>query len=260
MTELIVNLKELPPSSPKRPGRVQELIGIIFQSDQKSVLGSWIIRPVEMLDRHLAGLGRSPDRPSLAMHVGLHARLADGREFVVEQLVGTPFEDLVDGLNWTPLETFRARDRGGWDVTIPATTFRGIDGAIVNETIEFLNEISVRPFLDEDCTTMVERAFGKRRMFADSPTARAIGLGLRVGDPALALLRPDVRLDDRSEFLLRADTLRALPDPVTDWAAPNAHRIAKRALFLGIIGLLSVGVLSRLFAFLKNGSKEARPL
>ena len=59
MTELIVNLKELPPSSPKRSGRVQELIGIIFQSDQQSVLGSWIIRPVEMLDRRLAltGLG-----------------------------------------------------------------------------------------------------------------------------------------------------------------------------------------------------------
>ena len=34
------------------------------------------------------------------------------------------------------------------------------------------------------------------------------------GNPALALLRPDVRLDDRSEFLLRAETLRALPDLV----------------------------------------------
>ena len=141
MTELIVNLKELPPSSPKRPGRVQELIGIIFQSDEKSVLDSWIIRPVEMLDRRLAGLGRSPDSPSLAMPVGLHAQL-----------------------------------------------------------------------------------------------------------------------DDRSEFLLRADTLRALPDPVNDWAAPNARRITKRALFLGMIGLLGVGVLNRLFAFLKNGSKEARSL
>ena len=139
MTELIVNLKELPPSSPKRPGRVQELIGTIFQSDQKSVFGSWIIRPVEMLDRRLAALGRSPDSPSLAMQVGLH-----------------------------------------------------------------------------------------------------------------------VLLDDRSEFLLRAETLRALPDPVTDWAAPNARRITKRALFLGMIGLLGVGVVSRLFAFPKNGPKEFR--
>ena len=243
-TELIANLKELPTSSPRRPGRVRELIGIIFQSDQKSVLGSWIIRPVEMVDRRLAGLGRCPQNPSLAMHVGLHVRIEDGREFVVEQLVGTPFEDFVDGLNWTPLETFRARNRGGWDASIPATAFRGIDHEIVKETIDFLNEIPVRPFFDEDCTTMVERAFGKRRMFADSPTARAIGLGLRIGDPALALLRPDVRLDDRSEFLLRADTLRTLPDPVTDWAAPNAHYIIKRLLFWGMIGLAAVGLLS----------------
>ena len=239
--EPIAKLRKLPPSNPQRPGRVKRLIGIIFQSDQKSVLGSWIIRPVEMLDRRLAGLGRSPDNPSLAMHVGIHVLIEDGREFVVEQLVGTPFEDFVDGLNWTPLKTFRARDRGGWDVTIPATAFRGIDDEIVEGTIDFLNVISVRPFFDEDCTTMVERAFGKRRMFADSPAARAVGFGLRVGDPALALLRPDVRLDDRSEFLMRADTLRALPDPVTEWAAPNARQLTKRVLFLGMIGLTGAG-------------------
>jgi hypothetical protein len=195
-----------------------------------------------MLDRRLAGLGRSPDNPSLAMHVGIHVLIEDGREFVVEQLVGTPFEDFVDGLNWTPLKTFRARDRGGWDVTIPAAAFRGIDNQIVEGTIEFLNVIPVRPFFDEDCTTMVERAFGKRRMFADSPAARAFGFHLRVGDPALALLRPEVRLDKRAEFLLRADTLRALPDPVTEWAAPNARYLTKRMLFLGLMVLTGAGV------------------
>jgi hypothetical protein len=171
VTETIIKRKELPPSSPKRPGQVRKLLGIIFQSDQKSVLGSWIIRPVEMLDRRLAGLGRSPVSPSLAMHVGIHVEVEDRREFVVEQLVGSLFEDFVDGLNWTPLETFRARDRGGWDVTVPAIAFRGIDDEIVKETIDFLNAISVRPFFDEDCTKMVERAFGKRRLFADSPAA-----------------------------------------------------------------------------------------
>ncbi|MFY9983242.1 MAG: hypothetical protein WAK31_00725 [Chthoniobacterales bacterium] len=242
VTALIAKLKELPPPSPKRPGRIQKLTGVIFQSDQKSVLGSWIIRPVEMLDRRLAGLGRSPDSPSLAMHVGIHVLIEDGREFVVEQLVGTAFEDFVDGLNWTPLETFRARDRGGWDVTVPATAFRGIDNDIVEKTIDFLNRISVRPFVDEDCTTMVERAFGKRRLFADSPTARAVGFGLRVGDPALALLRPDVHLDDRAEFLLRGDVLRTLPDPVTEWAAPNVRHITKRVLFLGMMGLTAAGL------------------
>jgi hypothetical protein len=244
VTETIAKLKDLPRSSPKPPGQVRKLLGIIFQSDQKSVLGSWIIRPVEMLDLRLAGLGRSPDRPSLAMHVGIHVLIEDGREFVVEQLVGTPFEDFVDGLNWTPVETFRARNRGGWDVTVPATAFRGIDDKIAEETINFLNAISVRPFFDEDCTKMVERAFGKRRMFADSPAAGAVGFGLRVGDPALALLRPDIRLDDKSEFLLRAETLRALPDPVTEWAAPNARLITKRVLFWGMIGLIAVGLLS----------------
>jgi hypothetical protein len=101
--------------------------------------------------------------------------------------VGTPFEDFVDGLNWTPLETFRAPDRGGWDVTIPATAFRGIDHERVNGTISFLNEIPVRPFFDDDCTKLVERAFGKRRMSADSPRLARFGLGLRVGDPAYSL-------------------------------------------------------------------------
>ena len=50
-------------------------------------------------------------------HAGLHVVLEDGREFVVEQLFGTPREDFLDGLNWTPLETFRVRDHRGWDVT-----------------------------------------------------------------------------------------------------------------------------------------------
>jgi hypothetical protein len=182
--------------------------------------------------------------------------IEDGREFVVEQLVGTAFEDFVGGLNWTPLETFRARDRGGWDVTIPATAFRGIDSDIVKATVDFLNMISVRPFFDEDCTKMVERAFGKRRMFADSPAARAVGFGLRVTDPALALLRPDVRLDDRSEFLLRAETLRALPDPVTEWAAPNARHITKRVLFLGMMGLTTVGLVFYRHRRFQRGFRE----
>ena len=57
----------LPPSVPYQPGRVVELRGIILQSDAVSVLGAWIIRPVETLDMRLAGLGRSPGAPALAM-------------------------------------------------------------------------------------------------------------------------------------------------------------------------------------------------
>ncbi|HEY4783003.1 MAG TPA: hypothetical protein VIH54_14385 [Chthoniobacterales bacterium] len=49
-----------------------------------------------------------PGDPPLAIHVGLHVLIQDNREFVLEQLCDSPRENFVDGLNWTPLETFRA--------------------------------------------------------------------------------------------------------------------------------------------------------
>jgi hypothetical protein len=61
-----------------------------------------------MLDLQLTGLGRMPGDPPLAIHVGLHVLIQDNREFVLEQLCDSPREYFVDGLNWTPLETFRA--------------------------------------------------------------------------------------------------------------------------------------------------------
>ena len=134
--------KSLPSSFPYRPGRVANLRGIILQSDKTSALGAWIIRPVEMLDLHLAGLGGPMDAPALAMHAGLHVVLEDDREFVVEQLFGTPREDFVDGLNWTPLKTFRERDHAGWDVTVPATAFRQVDenvDPVITDTLCQLN-------------------------------------------------------------------------------------------------------------------------
>jgi hypothetical protein len=233
----------LSPSVPYRPGRVAKLRGIILQSDKTSVLGAWIIRPVEMLDLHLAGIGRLPGAPPLAMHAGLHVVLEDAREFVVEQLFGDPREDFVDGLNWTPLQTFRNRDHRGWDLTIPAGAFRQVDDDVVEETVAFLNRIEGRPFFGEDCTVLIERAFGKRRLFADSPTARALGFGMRVGDPALTLLKPQARLDPNAERLLRADTLRNLPDPTTAWNAPNGHLWIRRVLgwlmvFAAVAGLI----------------------
>jgi hypothetical protein len=223
------------------PGRVVALRGIIFQSDSHSLIGAWLIRPVQTFDRRLAGLRQSAFGPSLAMHVGLYVTIEDGREFVVEQLIETPWNAFVSGVNWTPLEVFRARDRGGWDVTVPATAFRKIDDRIVKEAIEFLNSIRSRPYFSEDCTTFVERAFGRRRLFADSPTARWLGFGVRMGDPALPLLRPEVRLDRRTERLLRASLLRTLPDPVTSWNSPNARFVMHRILFLG--GFLLAGLL-----------------
>lgn len=237
----------LPPSLISRPGRVVELRGIILQSDAVSLLGAWIIRPIETLDMHLAGLGRSPDSPPLAMHAGLHVTLEDGREFVVEQLFGDPREDFADGLNWTPLETFQGRDHRGWDVTVPAIAFRQVDEDVVQQVIRFLNGIQGRPFFGEDCTMLIERAFGKRRMFADSPTARTLGFGMRMGDPALALLKPDARLDSRAERLLRADLLRALPDPKTQWDSPNGYLWIRRGagLMLILAAVVVVGIFTR---------------
>ena len=236
MSQLDPLPKSLPPSVPDRPARVAHLRGIILQSDKSSFAGAFLIRPVETLDQRLAGLRRSPSAPALAMHAGLHVVLEDGRDFVVEQLLGSPRENFIDGVNWTPLETFRARDHRGWDVTVPATDFRKIDEDVAREVVEFLNNIQGRPFFGEDCTGLVERAFGKRRLFADSPTARALGFGVRIGDPALPLLKPEARLDRRSERLLRADILRSLPDSTTRWDAPNGHLWIRRGLgFLALI-------------------------
>jgi hypothetical protein len=225
---------------------VVELRGVIFQSDSRSFIGAWLIRPVQMFDRRLAGLKQSAFGPSFAMHVGLHVVIEDGREFVVEQLLETPWNAFVSGVAWTPLEVFRKRIRGGWDVTLPATAFRKIDDRVVKEAIEFLNCIPSRPYVCEDCPTFVERAFGRRRMFADSPTTRWLGLGVRIGDPALPLLRPEVRLDRRAERFLRAPLLRTLPDPITSWNSPNARFVLHR-MFL-FVGFLLCGLL---FGFLR---------
>ena len=234
-------------------GRVVELRGIIFQSDSHSFIGAWLIRPVQMFDRRLAGLRQSAFGPSFAMHVGLHVVVADGREFVVEQLLETPWNAFVNGVAWTPLEVFRNRIRGGWDVTVPATAFRKIDDRVVKEAIEFLNRLQARPYCCEDCPTFVERAFGRRRLFADSPTARWLGFGVRIGDPALPLLRPEIRLDRRTERLLRAPLLRTLPDPITSWNSPNARFLLHRMLILG--GFLLTGML---FGLLRTKSTSRR--
>jgi hypothetical protein len=243
MAQVNARTISLPPSLPDRPGRVVELRGIVLQSDDVSVLGAWFIRPVETLDMYFAGLGRASDSPALAMHAGLHVVLEDRREFVVEQLFGSPREDFLDGLNWTPLETFKARDHRGWDVTVPATAFRQVDDGVVKEVVVFLNAIQGRPFFGEDCTTFIERAFGKRRLFGDSPSAQALGFGMRVGDPALALLKPDARFDQHTERLLRADFLRALPDPTAEWDSPNGYFWIRRvALGLAVICATAIGV------------------
>jgi hypothetical protein len=223
------------------------LRGVVFQSDARSAVGAALIRPLEALDRWAAGVGgprRAAGAPPLAIHAGLHVVLADGQEVVAEQLIGTPYEALRRGLVWTPLERFRARDRGGWDVTVPATAFRGVDAAAAAAALARLNREPGRPFVREDCTAFVERTFGGRRLFADSPALRALGLRWRAGDPALPLLRPDAALDARARRLLRVDALAGLP--AADPAAPGgrAWRRPLRAVAAAlVVGLAAAAAL-----------------
>lgn len=197
--------------------------GIIFQSDGRSTIGRVFIRPLETIDRVVAGLSDITRGPSLAMHAGIRVVLEDGRPFVAEQLVGSFYMDFLNGLNWTPLEHFRQRDRGGWDVTVPATSFRRVDDDAVADTVARLNRLDGHAFVGEDCTAFIERAFGNRRLFADSPLLQRLGLGVRIGDPALPLIRPDAEFDAETRQRLRTDDLKDLPDALADPLAPNGR-------------------------------------
>jgi hypothetical protein len=229
--------------------RVVALRGIIFQSDRESIVGDVVIRPLEMLDRLAAGIVPTHPRPGLAMHAGLHLVLADGNEVVAEQLLSSAEDLLRDGLYWTPLDTFRRRDRGGWDLTVPATSLRGIDTQAEWQAIERLNAIGGRPFLVENCVDLIERVFGGQRVFADSPLARKLGLGLRAGDPALPLLRPDAQLNARAERLLEAGALRRQVDALADPRLPSARRLFRTLLAVAVV--VGIGAVAG-----KRGSKS----
>jgi hypothetical protein len=202
------------PSTHERPGRVREIKGIVLQSDGQSGFGRWFIRPVESLNRRIVGIRALPDRPSLAMHTGIHVVLENGEEWVAEQLHGTKKNYLRSGFNWTPIETFRERDRGGWDVTIPPTAFRQVDDEQVKKTVARLNTLEGHPFLREDCTAFVEHMFS-HQLFAHLPILGLIGLDVRIGDPALPLLDPNTTFDSEHARLLQFDQLRRLAD--TPW-------------------------------------------
>jgi len=223
-----------------RPGRVTGIRGIVFQSDGRSTVGRFFIRPFEAFDRWMVGILPKSGEPSLAMHAGIHLDIDGKGEYVAEQLVGSSYLDFQNGLNWTPYADFAKRDRGGWDATIAATCFRGIDEQVVAETVEGLNRIEGHPFIGEDCTAFVERAFGNRRLFSDSPLLRDLGIGMRIGDPALPLLKQDAVLDQRSRELLQFETIKDLPDALAGVDAPNVWLWARRLLPLAL--LVPVGV------------------
>lgn len=250
------NVPRYRPEHADPPGRVSALRGIIFQNDGQSSIGRFFIRPIEAIDRWIAGVRPSPERPPLAMHAGLHIQLEDGREMVAEQLVGTFYMDFQSGLNWTPLEKFRERDRGGWDLTVPATTFRGVDESAVEQTVAQLNTIQGHPFVGEDCTAFIERAFGGRRLFADSPLLRTFGIHARVGDPALPLLRPDAAVEERARLLLHAEAVKQLPDPEAEADSPNARLWIARVAAAAPIGWAIGHLIARAYS---SGSRRSMP-
>ena len=225
----------------ERPGTVTAIRGIVFQNDGQSTTGRVFIRPMEVLDRWIAGVLPDPGDPPLAMHAGIHVVIDGAREYVAEQLVGSLYLDFRNGLNWTPFEDFRQRDRGGWDATVAATAFRGIDASGVEQTVQHLNgEIQGHPFIGEDCTAFIERAFGGRRMFADSPLLRWFGVGVRVGDPALPLLKPEVSLPLDVKQKLQFEKIKRLPDALAEPESPNVQLWVHRLLpALGVGGLMA---------------------
>jgi hypothetical protein len=241
---IVTRSRHYEPGNAMRPGRVSAIHGIIFQSDGRSTIGRLFIRPFEALDRLTAGILPLRDESSLAMHAGIQLEI-DGRgEYVAEQLVGSWYMDFRNGLNWTPIGDFRKRDRGGWDATIPPTDFRGVTEKVVHEAIGNLNRIEGHPFIGEDCTAFVERAFGNRRLFADSPVLRGLGFNVRVGDPALPLLRHDADLDQRTSDLIQFDEIQNLPDALADVEAPNLRLWAHRLLPIVLAAALGVRIYS----------------
>jgi hypothetical protein len=231
-----------------RPGRIARIRGVVFQSDGASAVGRMFIRPFEAVDRWIVGIQPWPHEPSLAMHAGIHLDLEDGREYVAEQLVGSFYLDFRNGLNWTPYEKFSQRDRGGWDETVPLTCFRAIDDDIVSEMVERLNRIEGHPFVGEDCTAFVERAAGGRRLFADSPLLRWLGVDMRVGDPALPLFKPTASLSPSARDHLQVDTIKRLPDAQATVESLNIRLWTQRLLPIALAALGAAGltlVLSR---------------
>ncbi|HEY2594219.1 MAG TPA: hypothetical protein VGK33_10000 [Chloroflexota bacterium] len=225
--------REYVPDHALRPGRIARIRGIVFQSDGQSTVGRTFIRPLEALDRWLVGVQPRPREPSLAMHAGIHLDLEDGCEYVAEQLVGSFYMDFRNGLNWTPYKHFSGRDRGGWDETVPLTCFRPIDDKVAADTLGRLNGIEGHPFVGEDCTAFIERATGGRRLFADSPLLRWLGIGVRIGDPALPLLKPDAPLAQSARERLQFEKIKSLPEALAAADSPNVrlwlHRLAPLA-------------------------------
>jgi len=202
----------------RRPGRVELVRGIVFQCDADDLVSGLIVRPMQQLSRRLRHRGRIGSQPGvpLANHVGIRVQVAcpDGRvrTYVVEQLTGTARQHFVNGLSWTPWKEFKARQAGGWDVTVPVTAFEGVEAADVPAAMKRLNHEVGQPFFGEICTAFVERVFGGGRLFQDVEILDRLvpGSGPRIPEPAAPIFKPGARLSRRVRQLLRVDELAAV--------------------------------------------------
>ena len=106
-----------------------------------------------------------------------------------------------------------------------------------------------------DLTAFVERAFGDRRMFADSPLLRALGLNMRIGDPALPLIKRDAQIDEPARTLLQIEKIGDLPDAVASPESPNIQLWVHRGMMLGALATL-VFVIARAYS---SASRKSMP-
>src|SRR5258708_6742704 len=88
------------------------------------------------------------------------------------------------------------------------------------------------------------RGFGGRRMVDDSPLVRSFGIGARIGDPALPLLRRDAPLDPETKRKLQFDKIKELPDALANAESPNVRIWLVRLIPLALLALLAKRVYS----------------
>jgi hypothetical protein len=190
---------------------VIEVEGVVFQCDADDSVSGLLVRPLQELSRRLRGLPRHALLPGvpLANHAGIRVRVAcpDGtvRRYVVEQLNGTLVQNVFNALSWTPWREFKARQGGGWDVTVPPEAFEGVEAADVLAARDILNHETGQPFYYEVCTAFIERVFGGRQLFDGIEIIDRLvpGPGPRIPEPAAPRFKASADLPRRAKYLLR---------------------------------------------------------
>jgi hypothetical protein len=205
-----------------RPGPVIEVEGVVFQCDADDSVSGLFVRPLQELSRRLRGRPRHPLLPGvpLANHAGIRVRVAcpDGsvQRYVVEQLNGTLVQSVFNALSWTPWRDFRARQGTGWDVTVPAEAFEGVEPADVRGALDILNHETGQPFYYEVCTAFIERVFGGHQLFDGIEILDRLvpGPGPRIPEPAAPRFKSKANLPRRARYLLRVTDDGGVGEPV----------------------------------------------